>query len=555
MDSSPQLAYLTYADSDGAHTFPLRTPSVSIGRQTDQDLRLRDACVSRRHATIQLTGSGYEIIDQNSSLGTFVNGARVHRAALRPGDTIQLGPPGALKLRFHIGAPAHHYREPSLAEDLLSALSNISKGEKREPAPAREMEHLNFLLSAARKLNAGGARTDILHALLQLSIQLTGVERGFVFLHDDLHPEPRPEDRPMRLALGLRSDGTPLLDDSGISHRAIQTAIHSASRFYISDTWNDNATPSASMLAHSIRCIYCIPLRKHASNAEPATLLGLLYLDSQIDASRLTSIDHELLETIANEAATLLENALLAEHEMRSRQTAEELVIAARIHASLMSNALPQAPFAALDARTIPCREIGGDFYDAVLLPDSLAIVIADVSGKGIPASIVAATLQGIIHAQLLAHQPLADIAAVLNRFLCSRSVGKYATAVLMNLKPDGALEWVNCGHPKPLLISAGSVTPLEKSNLMVGLIPDASYTAASVQLQPGDSVLLATDGILEAENGSDEQFGNERFRACAASASIPEILQRVRSFQNQHPSDDDCTLLHLRYLTPPTID
>ncbi|HEY3705314.1 MAG TPA: SpoIIE family protein phosphatase [Terracidiphilus sp.] len=549
MDSSAQLAFLSYTDSEGAHTFPLRTPTVSIGRQTDQDLRLRDGYVSRRHALIRLAGSAYEVVDQNSSLGTFVNGARVSRAGLRPGDIIQLGSPSAIKLRFNTGTPAPQQREPSLAEDLLGALSRISLEGKNEPAPAgepgRELAQLNFLLSAARKLNSGPARTDILHALLQLSIQLTGVERGFVFLRDDTRPE---QGDAMRLALGLRSDGTPLLDDTGISHRAIHSALHGSSRFYVSDTRAD-AARSESVIVNFIRSIFCIPLRKRSSAAHPGTLLGLLYLDSQADAARLNSIDHELLETIANEAATLLENALLAEREMRARQTAEELAIAARIHAGLMSVDLPQAPYAALEARAVPCSEIGGDFYDAVLLPDALGIVIADVSGKGIPASIVAATLQGIIHAQFLANQPLTAIAAVLNRFLCTRSVGKYATAVLMKLHPGGELEWVNCGHIQPLLVSNGSVTSLLESNLMVGLIAEATYTAASTRLQPGDSILLATDGILEAENAREEQFGTDRFHACAASANIHEILQLVKNFHDPHPAQDDCTLLHLRYL------
>jgi serine phosphatase RsbU (regulator of sigma subunit) len=239
----------------------------------------------------------------------------------------------------------------------------------------------------------------------------------------------------------------------------------------------------------------------------------------------------------------------MAEKEMQARQTAEELAIAARIHAGLMSVALPQAPYAALEASALPCREIGGDFYDAVLLPDSLGVVIADVSGKGIPASIVAATLQGIIHAQFLANEPLADIAAVVNRFLCTRSVGKYATAVLMKLFPDGALEYVNCGHIQPLLISSGAATPLQESNLMVGLIPDATYTAATARLAPGDRILLATDGIVEAENAAEEQFGNERFLDSAVSRTIPEILHLVKDFQGRRPSQDDCTLLQLRYL------
>jgi serine phosphatase RsbU (regulator of sigma subunit) len=513
---------------------------VSIGRQSDQDLHLKDSFVSRRHAIIRRVDTGYELVDQGSSHGTYVNGVRVQNAALQSGDVLQFGSENAPKIRFRMAGPVEELPHKTLAEDLLKAVS-ISVG-GRDPKPAREIEQLNFLLSAARRLNAGAARADILQALLQLSIQLTGVERGFVFLR---------EQGEMRLAQGLRSDGSPIREDSTVSHRAMQSAMESASKFFVGDTWADaNADPWQSVMVNSIRSIYCIPLRKHASLVGAEELLGLLYLDSQADATGLTSIDSELLDTIATEAATLLQNALLAEREMEARKAAEELAIAAQIHSGLMSVALPQAPFAVIEARTVPCREIGGDFYDALLLDDSLAVVIADVSGKGVPASIVAATLQGIIHAQMLANQSLEGIADLVNRFLCTRSVGKYATAVLMKLRHDGELEWVNCGHVPPLLISADGVArTLTENNLMVGLIAEATYSAAKTRVEPGDRILLATDGIIEAENAAEEQFGDERYIASARAHKIDEVLQHLRQFQQQEPAQDDCTLFQVRYL------
>jgi serine phosphatase RsbU (regulator of sigma subunit) len=500
---------------------------------------LRDSFVSRRHATVEHIGDGFELVDQKSSHGTFVNGSRIDRVLLHPGDILQFGSPGAIKIRFHNQSDFTH-TETSLAEDLLSALSRISgKGTSDSPA-ARGMEQLNFLLSAARKLNAGGAKTDILLALLQLSIQLTGVDRGFVFLR---------ENGEMRQAFGLRADGEPVQEDATVSHRAMQRAIESASKFSVSDTLTDEDAASwESVMVNSIRCIYCIPLRKHVSAAEPDHLLGLLYLDSQGYAGHLSAIDHELLDTIAGEAATLLDNVLLAENEMKSRRAAEELAVAAKIHAGLMSIALPTASYATLQARAVPCREIGGDFYDAVMLDDCLGVVLADVSGKGVPASIVAATLQGIIHAQLLTGQPLAQIAALVNRFLYTRSVGKYATMILLKLYPDGQVEYVNCGHIRPLLITSENIQPLLEANLMVGLIEGASYTASHCRLSPGDRILLATDGVTEAENGTDEQFGDTRFLAAARLETLDAILERVNAFQALTPAQDDCTMLAVRY-------
>ncbi len=571
MTSAARRAVLNYSNAEGAHAFSLDRPSVSIGRHPDQNLVLTDTFVSRRHAVLRQTASGWEIEDLGSSHGTYLNGERIRIALLGSGDVLQFGSPGSMKLRFHI--VGEDKQRPSLADDLLSTLGQISTV---PGAPAQEMGQLNFLLDAARRLNAGYATRDILHALLQLSIQLTGVERGFVFLFKSTAgPSTAHDQRPsdLHLGLGLSAAGEILREDSTVSRSAIGHAIDSSSQFTISDTLSHpQSSPTDSILANSIRSIYCIPLRRRAvaaesawspalsgaripgepSDRQPDQLLGVLYLDSRMSAGRLNTLDHKLLDTISTEAATLLDNALLAESEQKARKAAEELAIAARIHAGLMPAALPGSPFAALQARTVPCREIGGDFYDAIVLPDALGLVIADVSGKGVPASIVAATLQGIIHAQMLTGQPLDEIAALINRFLCDRNVGKYATLVLLKLHPTGHLDYINCGHIPPLRVSETGAEPLSETNLIVGLLPQATYSLAETRLAPGERILLATDGILEAVNAAEEEFGQERFLGAACLERIDAILDRVAEFQGDHPAQDDLTLVDLRYLGPP---
>lgn len=538
MNRPAGLPVLTYVAADGEHTLRLERDSTTVGRLPDQDLVLKESFVSRCHAAINKLETGYELVDQGSSHGTFVNGVQVERALLHPGDVLQFGSTRALKIRFQPAAADTGHS--SLAGELLSAISRFSGHADGERTAALEIEQLNFLLNAARKLNAGGAKQDILHALLQLSIQLTSVERGFVFLR---------EGGEMRLALGLRSSGAAIDEDATVSRSAIKQALESASKFLVSDTRMDqDAANWDSVVDNSIRCIYCIPLRKRTASAEPQQLLGLLYLDSQLSAGHLSAVDHELLDTIATEAATLLDNALLAEAEARARRAAEELAVAARIHAGLMAISFPTLSYATLQARTVPCLEIGGDFYDALALDDGLHVVIADVSGKGVPASIVAATLQGIVHAQMLAGQGLAEMAALVNRFLCSRSVGKYATMVLLRLGRDGRVDYVNCGHVRPLLVSSSGVRSLEEANLMVGLIPDAVYTVAQWQLSPGDRILLGTDGVTEAENTAEEPFGDARFQAVAGNERIDGVLDRVAEFLAGNPAQDDCTLLEIQY-------
>jgi serine phosphatase RsbU (regulator of sigma subunit) len=539
MEQPTNLLVLSYAGTDGPRTVPLDRDATTVGRLPDQDLVLHASYVSRRHAVIQRSLVGYELVDQASTHGTYLNGSRVSHALLRLGDVLQFGSPRALKVRFQAGTADAGV---SLAADLLSAVSSFSTRTEGEPTTARQMEQLNFLLKAARTLNAGGVRSEILQALLQLSIQLTGVERGFVFLR---------EMDELRLALGLRSDGTTLDEDSTVSRRAIDHAVRNSSPFYVGDTAADiEAAGWDSVQAHAIRSIYCIPLRSRAA-AQSNGLLGLLYLDSQEVRGRLNTVDHELLGALATEASNLLDNILLAESEVKARRAAEDLAIAASIHAGLMAFALPKLSFARITAASIPCGEIGGDFYDAIALEDGLEVIVADVSGKGIPASIVAATLQGIIHGQVLTGQALDQIATLLNRFLCTRSVGKYATMVLLKLHPDGRVDYINCGQIPPLVITGTGVRRLGEVNHVVGLLPDVTYTAASDRIPAGARILIATDGMTEAENSAEQQFGMERLEA-AAQETFDGIIASVADFQQGYPALDDCTLLEIQYFGSP---
>jgi sigma-B regulation protein RsbU (phosphoserine phosphatase) len=530
---------LCYSDQDGQHRFALERQVTSIGRSPDQDIVLRDPSVSRHHAVILHEGSDYKIVDQQSTHGTFLNGVQIQQAVLRSGDLLQLGSLNATGLQFQKDTESTQPGRSSVS-NVLSSLSELRPpGEPRRPA--HELEQLNWLLRAARQLNEGVAIEEIVYGLLHLTLELTGLERGFVFLQDN---------GPMRLARGLSAVGTPLEEDSTVSRKAMRLAIQSGSRFSISDTRQDGmAADWPSVIEKRIRSIYCIPLRKPSSAREPGQLLGLLYLDSQIGPGSLTEVDHRLLETIATEAAALVHHALLADEEHKARQAREELTVAANIHRGLMSIAMPELPYAEICAKTVPCLAIGGDFYDAVALDDCLCVAIADVSGKGVSAAIVAATLQGIIHSQFLAGQSLSEIAKVLNHFLCTRNVGKYATLVLLKLFPDGRLEYRNCGHVQPFCILGNETRKLEESNLIVGLIPDAKYSSSACVLRVGEHILLPTDGLTEAEDSNGRVFGDSWLTGSSPGQSVDVILEELMRFSAPNPARDDCTLVKVKYV------
>jgi phosphoserine phosphatase RsbU/P len=242
------------------------------------------------------------------------------------------------------------------------------------------------------------------------------------------------------------------------------------------------------------------------------------------------------------------ENVFLAQEKEASRRYREELNIAAAIQQGLMEFAIPNLPYAKVHARSVACKDVGGDFYDVIATPDGLYIVIADISGKGVSAAILASTLQGLLYGLLLAGQPLAEIADVANRYICEKNVQKYATMILVKLDPDGSFEYVNCGHVQPLLANSQGVKRLENANMVVGLIEEATYESERLQLKPGDRIVLATDGVTEAEGRDGEFFGEGRMEVAVEGASIEGVLAQVETFMAGTPPNDDFTMLEVLY-------
>src|ERR1700739_3613779 len=153
-----------------------------------------------------------------------------------------------------------------------------------------------------------------------------------------------------------------------------------------------------------------------------------------------------------------------------------------------MAVTIPDVPFAKMRGRNLSCKEIGGDFFDVVNTEDGLAVVLADVSGKGVSAAVLASTLQGMVYAHLIARMPLAEVMAAVNRFFTQKHLGeKYATVIIARIRQDGDLEYVNCGHVPPLLVSGCQVSRPGHGNLPVGLLPDATYESDHVQMKPSD--------------------------------------------------------------------
>jgi sigma-B regulation protein RsbU (phosphoserine phosphatase) len=519
-----------------------RTP-FSVGRKVDKDLVIADPRVSRDHAQIVLEDADFFLVDQGSKHGTFVNGERIERQKLERNDRLEFG---ARETTYVIFNPAQG--TSNTAREFLSQISAIQISNEDT-----DLQKLTLFLEAARKLNTTGVLDEILMTMLDVTLQLTKAERGYVFLKD--------EEGKLRLAAGRNAKREPLLDDKTISHSTLEESLRSNSEFLLTDTSQSlDLSGRQSIVAYDLRTVLCIPLRKMQVQATrgakaPAgetngEVMGVLYVDSRFASRDISGVSHDILRAIATEAASLIENARLVQAEEESRRYQQELSIAASIQQRLMEVRIPEVPFAKLRGRNLSCKAIGGDFFDAINTKDGLAVVLADVSGKGVSAALLASTLQGMIYSHLTAGMSLLSVVSAVNRFFTDRLVGeKYATVLLVRLRRDGDLEYVNCGHVQPLLVCRGEAMRPPHGNMPVGLMADAVYESARCQLKAGDRFILVTDGVTEAENAMGDFFEDSRLEAVAAKdPTLEGIFAAVSEFCAGTPLNDDCTVVELEY-------
>ncbi len=517
-----------------------RSP-FNVGRKVDKDLVIADPRVSRDHAQIISEGQDFFLVDLGSKHGTFVNGERIQRQKLERGDRLEFGARDSAYVLFN---PAN--KTSNTAREFLSQISGI--GMKAE---ATELQTLRLFLEAARKLNTSGVLDEILITMLDVTLELTKAERAYVFLKD--------EEGKLRLMAGRNSKKEPLLDDKTISHSILEESMRSNSEFLLTDTSRSlDLAGRQSIVAYDLRTVVCSPLRKMqvrgAQTPQPAAneaqAMGVLYVDSRFASHDISGLGNDILHAIAIEAASLIENARLVQAEEDARRYQQELSIAASIQQRLMQVKIPDVPFARLRGKNLPCKEIGGDFFDAVNTKEGLAVVLADVSGKGVSAALLASTLQGMIYSHLLAGMPLLEVVSAVNRFFTDKLVGeKYATVLLARLRRDGELEYVNCGHVPPLLVCAGEVIRPPHGNVPVGLLADATFESATCQMNSGDRFILVTDGVTEAENSLGDFFEDSRLESAAAkSPTLEGILSAVTEFCAGNPLSDDCTVVELCY-------
>jgi sigma-B regulation protein RsbU (phosphoserine phosphatase) len=523
-----------------------------IGRGSGNQLQLSDGRISRNAAAI-LAEDGYYIEDRGQRGGMFVNGKKISKQALHGGDIITFGLDASHQLVFRTSASS------ATVDHLLSRIENITHGDSSPGG----LSKINLLLEATMLLHSRLPLDAVLGAMLDHAISVTQADRGLLL-------EANPKGLfTGRLARG--SKGVPIpLENFCPSQTAIGLAIQRQSSVITEDLHRDDHDLQAaqSIVSQRLRAVVVIPLyamsRANSAesliHAEHGQFLGVLYLDSRRPAA-FSKLDRQILDAIAIEAASILDNARLVERERERQRLEQELSIAREIQQALLPCGFRDFPYLAITGTNSPCLAVGGDYFDVFPLSnDRTAFLIADVSGKGLGAALLTTMLQGALSGMKMGADP-AEVFNHINRFLCEHSdVGRYATMFFGILNRDGGLQFVNAGHPSPLLLRAGEVDePFTEGGFPVGLIADATYVGSSLRLQAGDTLLLYSDGVTEAADPDDQMFGVSRLRELlvgqhdAPLETLKKtILESVRAFSRGASQADDITLLLARYQTNP---
>lgn len=319
-----------------------------------------------------------------------------------------------------------------------------------------------------------------------------------------------------------------------------------------------------SIVAQRLRAVVAIPLyamsransTETVMDAKRGHFLGVVYLDSQRPAA-FSRLERQILDALAVEAASILDNARLVEYERQRQRLEQEISIARDIQQALLPRGFQDFPHLAVSGTNIPCLSVGGDYFDVFpLSEDRTAFLIADVSGKGLGAALLTTMLQGALSGMTMGADP-ERVFNHINNFLCGHAeVGKYATLFFGILGRDGNLEYINAGHPSPLLLRGGELAePFTEGSFPVGLVPGADFKTAHVQLEAGDTLVLFSDGVSEAADPDDELYGVPRLRETLAGlldAPLDHlqkaVFDSVEKFTRGASQADDITLLLVRY-------
>lgn len=532
---------MLYQPNVGPTTHLLETPTVTLGRSSDCTVPIKDRFLSRHHAELIRNGLGWILHDCGSANGTFLNGTRIEKDVdLKRGDRIAFGDS---EIVFDSDSSSGSQSLSVEDSDAGSEASIPIHDLEKEASAERQAARLRILNDLALELIEDRPLDELFDFILDRVMRLLNPSRAAIALLE--------EDRKTFLSVNLRRrDGTDNTD-LAISRTLLAEVVDEKKVVSFLDvSENEKMGRAMSIISQSIRSAICAPLVVGDS------VRGILYVDFLLTQPKVSDDELRLLGQIARFAAVKLETTRLREEAYAKQKMDEELHTAYEIQSRLLPSSPPVVEGFDFAGVNHPCRTVSGDYYDFVVQPNGcIYFVIADVSGKGITAALVMASLATAFNIFTRTNPTPAQLVRELNLTLCPKlSPRKFVTLFAGLLDPrTGVIQYANAGHVPPLLLTKTGVSELRVTDMVVGLFASSVYHDQSVQLEPGDSLVLFTDGIVEAENKDQVEFGMPAVLEAIAllhksppGVILDRIEQQVREYAGGAPAGDDITLLAL---------
>jgi serine phosphatase RsbU (regulator of sigma subunit)/pSer/pThr/pTyr-binding forkhead associated (FHA) protein len=540
--------------------FPLDKELFVLGRHPDCDIVLDVGAVSRQHARIVRESGEFYVEDLHSRNGTIVNGQLINsRHQLRENDRVKICD---LLFTFHRGKPGEisALDRPTLASSSIELvvdedddssgstimskldLSHSDSGFRMTVRPEAKLRALvEISQNLGKTLSLEAVLPKLLDSLFKIFIQ---ADRGLIVLRES-------EGGPLLLkAVKHRRPGAE--ESVRVSRTIVNQAMNSKEAILSADAASDaRFDMSQSIADFRIRSLMCAPLIDSEDRA-----LGVIQIDSLDQRSRFRQDDLEVLASVARQAAIVIENANLHEAALHQQRIARDLELAHQVQRGILPSGPPSIAGYEFYDFYESAAQLGGDYYDYIELPGRrLAVVVADVAGKGIPAALLMARFSADVRYCLAAEPDPARAVSRLNAVIASSGwqdrFVTCAVAVLDLATHEVAL--VNAGHLPPLVRHGDRQVEQfgeAQAGIPLGIAADYEYQKAQLVLAPGEMIALYTDGLSEAMNGQGELFGIHRLRSQFGSSaeSLPavgrQLLDGVRQFVGQHPQSDDICLV-----------
>jgi sigma-B regulation protein RsbU (phosphoserine phosphatase) len=512
----------------------LDRPRFSIGRHMAADLNFSSVHVSREHAEIVQRDAGFVLRDRASRYGTFVNGERITERVLQHGDRIRLGRAEAIDLIFLVAGAE--------TVGLLDSSADMSG-----------LRQMAAILDGLRALGSGRVLEEVLALVIDSALEVTRAERGFIMLRN------ASDNLEFKIARGRGRTTLPGTTFS-TSLRIPLEVLRTGKSVMVPDLVVTEGSHGETVRM-GIRQALCVPLLVAPMSQASASdhdhrVIGVLYLDGATPRGVLSESRQSSLEAFGTQAALAIESARLYAESAEKARTDRDLRIAAEIQRALLPEPLFENAVLDLAAASLPCRTVGGDFYDYLDVGEQFGFTLGDVAGKGPPAALLAAAVQTHFSALAPISADPAQVMDRINQALLRRAIeARFATMFYGAVTPEGRLSYCNAGQEPPLVVGRQETRWLEAGGPVLGLLPHASYTFETVQLEPGDLVVVCSDGVTEARNRAGDEFGRDRMveavcrrHGAQPDAALEDLLAAVKSFSDGEAQGDDLTALVLRY-------